>query len=190
MYTFGILAVFFLLLSAIIYKGKIKKNQFMVASIVLAGTFLGCVIVNGVVGLKIPYTQVVTKQRPLRLKVSEIRTLKDTVYLKNTYIKYKFEIDKKDTNQYVDFNSYGDYLRNNKGPKTEIVFLQPPDSIPYYQRFREIRVTDSKWITAFGLPRGKMTFVFHIPNDSIHRKLMTYINKNFFKNENKTAKLN
>ena len=190
MYTFGILAVFFLLLSAIIYKGKIKENQLMVGSIILAGTFLGCVIVNGVVGLRIPYTEIVTKTRPLRLKNSLVCTLTDTVKFKNTYIKYHFVVDKKDTDNYVDFNSYGDYLRNYKGPKTKIVFLQPPDSIPYYQRIRQVRLTDSKWITGFGLPRGKTTFVFHIPNDSLHRKLMTYINKNFFKNGNETAKLN
>jgi hypothetical protein len=187
MYTFGILAAFLLFVSGCIFGKKINEHRLEVALIVLVGTFIGCIVVNGVCGLKIPYTSELVKHRNLKLRECLIKT--DTTIKFNSYLRYKYEISKKDTNQWMDFNNYGGYLHRDD---TKIVFLDPHDTItkPYYEKFREVRVSDNKWVSSLGLPSGKVNFVFHIPDDSTHRKLMNYLHHNFFKDENKTAQLN
>jgi hypothetical protein len=188
MYTFGVLVIFAFIISATIFGKKIKERQFETGCIVFATAFIGCILVNGIVGLKVPYTVELVKHRNLKLRETTIIT--DTTIKFNSYLRYKYEISKKDTNQYLDFNNYAGYLHPYD---TKIVFIDANDTItkPYYEKFKEVRIADDKWISSMGLPRGKATFVFHIPNDSINRVFMNYLNKNFFKNENvKTAQLN
>jgi hypothetical protein len=188
MYTFGILVVFSFLLSAAIFGKKIKERQFETGCIVFATTFIGMVIVNGVVGLKIPYTITKVKQHELWWRETTIKA--DTTVKFASLLRYKFEVSKKDTTQYMDFNNYAGYLH---AKTTRFVLLDRHDTItkPYYEKFREVRQTDNKWISSLGLPKGEVSFVFYLPDDSVTHKFLHYAHKYFFRDENtKTAQLN
>ena len=91
MYTFGILAAFFLILSGIIFGKRIKQNQFLVILIVFVGTLLGSVIVNGIFGLRIPLSDSEVKTKDLKIQMTEIYTPRDTLKLK-TYIEYNYNM--------------------------------------------------------------------------------------------------
>ena len=185
MYTFGILALFFILLSGAIFGKKIKQNQFAVVLLVLAGTLIGSTIVNGVMGLKIPLTFVEVKTKHLDKEVSKIQTGSDTLEF-TAYLDYTYIVNKKDSTDvdynYVDINLWNDVYSTETDILT-IEFLPEGDSIPYVKVLREKRIVDNKWITPFGLPKGVKNYVAYIPNDSIHNVLMDQLNEKFFKDE-------
>lgn len=184
MYTFGILALFFLLLSGAIFGKNIKKNQHLVAMIVVAGTLVGSIIVNGVLGLSIPYTQVEIKKKALILQDTDIMMPTDTLEF-DSYVEFNYQLKpgKDETNlNHLDVNLWDDVYHSERDMIT-VEFLPEGDSIPYIQVFREKRIVDNKWITPFGLPNGKKQYVAYIPNDSIHNVLMDQLNEKFFTDE-------
>ena len=205
MYTFGILAAFFLILSGIIFKGKIKENQFAVGLIVFAGTLIGSVIVNGVVGLDTDYTRTEKRMKELPIQTSKVIAFDDTLLYEHTYLQYVYteELEKDgDTtlsNNYVDvggvtslfYQSELDREMGKNGTDIRVEFLPEGDSIPYYVVYKDKKVIDNKWVSPFGLPRGGRTFIAYIPNDSIHNVLMDQLNEKFYENETeKIAELN
>lgn len=181
MYTFGILAAFFLLLSGIIFGKRIKQNQPMVALIVVAGTLIGSIIVNGILGLSLPYQEVDVKTKLLKESKSKIYTPTDTTMF-YSYIRfiYKFKADKEEPDySYVDINLFGD-IHSKSSEKVEIKFLPEGDSIPHVKVFRAKRFTDNKWVSQFGLPSGGKHYIAYIPNDSIHNFLIDQLNDKFY----------
>ena len=185
MYTFGIIAEFFLILSGIIFGKRIKQNQFIAVLIVFVGTMIGSIIVNGVLGMKIPYTPVVMKEKPLSLQTSNILTLDDTMEFKS-YLEFDYEMNEKDSTVETNWLDIGDWIDPFYGDRAEkltIYFLAEGDTIPYYNILRGKRLTDSKWIASSILPRGGRRFEVYIPNDSIHNVLMDQINEKFYVDE-------
>ena len=185
MYTFGILAAFFLILSGIIFGKRIKQNQFIVVLIVFVGTMIGSIIVNGVLGMKIPYTPVVMKERLMVLQTSKILTIDDTIEFES-YLQFFYEVKKKDSTiktNWLDIGDWIDPFYGDRAEKLKIFFLAEGDTIPYYKVLRGKRLTDSKWISPSILPRGGRRFEVYIPNDSIHNVLMDQINEKFYIDE-------
>lgn len=183
MYTFGILAAFFLILSGVIFGKKIKQNQFAVVLIVFAGTLIGSVIVNGIVGLDIPLSDTEVKTKNLNKHESEIYTLTDTLEF-YSYVEYNYEMEEDST---INYNfveiCLADDIYYSEREKLIIKYLPEGDSIPYVSVRKNKRLTDSKWITSFGLPGGNRHYVAYIPNDSIHNVLMDQLNDKFFIDE-------
>ncbi len=203
MYTFGILAAFFLILSGIIFRKNIKENQVLVGFIVFVGTMVGSVIVNGVVGLDTPYTLTHVKTKEL----SDVRTaivfdLEDTLLYEYACITYRYEMELEsdgDTSlsHYVDLGSPDAFYKSTAHREKErigrhliVKFLPEGDSIPYYEVKKFKKIPDNKWVSQLGLPRGGKTYIAYIPNDSIHNVLMDQLNEKFYENETeKIAKL-
>ena len=196
MYTFGILAAFFLILSGIIFKGKIKDNQFIVGLIVVAGTLIGSAIVNGIVGLDVPYTLSKVKTKELSSKkTAKVITLEDTLIYEHACINYRYVMELKkngDTSltHYMDIGFPDNFYKSNGHRETEkigrtvhVKFLPEGDSIPHYDKMKYKRISPNRWISTAGLPRGGKEFHVYIPNDSIHQVLMTQINEKFYENE-------
>ena len=196
MYTFGILAAFFLILSGIIFKKRIKQNQLAVGLIVFAGTLIGMAVVNGVVGMKTPWTLVDVKEKNLKSGyISEVMEYGDTLYYNYSYIDYHFKVqidEDGDTtySRYIDLgNPDAFYMSNttregeNIGRTIEIKFLPEGDTIPYYEVKKYKRIPDNRWVSGFGLPPGGRHFIAYIPNDSLHNVLMSHMNEKFFEYE-------
>lgn len=198
MYTFGILAGFFLILSGIIFKGRIKANQFIVDIIVVADTLIGSIIINGVLGLDVPYTLSKVKTKELsKLRLAKVIDLKDTLFHEYACIDYRYikELKKNgDTSfsdHYIELGSPDMFYIESNHRKSENIgrtvhvhFLSDGDSIPYYDKMKYKRILTNKWISTIGLPRGGTEYHVYMPNDSIHNVLMTILNeKYYYKNE-------
>jgi hypothetical protein len=198
MYTFGILVAFLLILSGAIFGKNIKQNQFPVAFIVFAGTMIGSIIVNGIVGMDIPYTLTTVKTKNLNVQVSKVFTLSDTLLYRSTYLQYIYKMELKkngDTiiTHYTDVGASYDlfYPKGEKHREIVVDFLPEGDSIPYLEIKRYKRFPDNRWISPVGLPGGGRVFYVYLPNDSIHNVLMDQLNDKFFtKDEEQIAKLN
>jgi hypothetical protein len=189
MYTFGILAAFFFLLSGAIFGKRIKQNQPLIALIVITGTLIGSIIVNGILGLSIPYQDVHVKTKALSEGRSIIYTPEDTASFVS-YIKYYYNLKEgreKPGSNYLDIGVFEDIYVYRQG-KMQIEFLEEGDSIPRLEIFRAKRLTDNKWVAQFGLPSGGRSYVVHIPNDSIHNVLMDHLNDKFY-NEDEDTKI-
>lgn len=193
MYTFGILAAFFFLLSGAIFGKRIKQNQHMVALIVVAGTLIGSVIVNGILGLSIPFSEVEVRTKALLKGGTEIFTPTDTMkFYSYVEFNYKLKEGKKET----EYNNIEICLLDDIYPsekdKLEIRYIPEGDTIAPYVSIRKFkRVVDNKWVTPFGLPNGGRRYVAFIPNDSIHNVLMDQINDKFYmKDEEQIAQSN
>ena len=193
MYTFLILAVFFFLVSGVIFRKSLKQNQFLVILIVGSGTLIGTTIVNGVIGLKIPYTRIAIKTKDLPLYNSEIITPSDTMKFKS-YIGFDYEMEKDSS---IESNYICIHLSsalgntNNKLYRLTISYLPAGDSIPRLIISKDKRLVESKWISSFGIPNGKKYYQVYIPDDSIHHVLMDQINQKFYKyDKEEIAKLN
>lgn len=183
MYTFGILALFFILLSGAIFGKRIKQNQFAVVLLVLAGTLIGTTIVNGVLGLKIPLTEVEVRTINLEEQKSDIYTLTDTMIFLS-YVEYNYKMDEDSSMEYhnVDICLWNDVYSSDQDMLT-VEFLPEGDSIPYVKILKEKRITDNKWITPYGLSGGDKRYIAYVPNDSIHNILINQLNEKFFTNE-------
>lgn len=186
MYTFLILITFFFLVSGILYKGKIKQHLMGTLMIVVAGTFVGNVIVNGIHGMGVPYTKIIVDSDKLTSSSTVLHT-DDSTYKFESYVRY-FHIMNEDDSTKVDEN----YLRINdhiesfyqsESYKLIITFLPEGDTVPYYNKYRQKRMIDDKWISSVAMPRGKTTWELFIPNDLEHREVLKYMNQNFFNNE-------
>jgi hypothetical protein len=181
MYTFILSAVFFLLLSGIIFRKSIKKNQFFIILIVFLGTMAACVTVNGIAGKHIPLTFVKIKEKVLLNKRISTIELRDTTIKLKAYIGYNIDIDEDNDTiaNHIAFNSHT-YIDTN-----DLVFnyLDGNDTIPRWERIQERRLVTNRWIVPFGLPRGKTYINVYLPNDSTHNELMSYVNKYFYENK-------
>jgi len=181
MYTFILSAVFFLLLSGIIFGKRMKQNQFFIVLIVFFGTMVTCITVNGIVGKKIPLTFIKIKEKSLLNKRISTIELRDTNINLNAFIGYDIDINKDNDTiaNHINFNGCT-YIDTN-----DLVFnyLDGNDTIPKWQRIQERRLVNNRWIVPFGLPRGKTYIEVYLPNDSTHNELMSYINKYFYENK-------
>ena len=189
MYTYISLAVFFLILSGIIFGKNIKQNQLNVIFIVFLGTLIGSCIVNGIVGLKTPCTLTHVKTKEFSKQPSKVYTLQDTLFQEEyTHVQYiygekiKRNGDTVVTN-YVDIGGSYDGFYSDGNKKIDITFLSEGDTIPRVEIYKYKRHVDSKWVSSFGLPGGERIFHVYIPKDSIHNILMDQLNEKFFKNE-------
>jgi hypothetical protein len=194
MYTFGILAAFFLLISGIVFGKKLKQNQLFVVLIVVVGTLFGTCIVNGIVGMRIPYTAVLQKSKSLNKEVSRIITPTDTNTF-TSYIEYNYEMEKDSSiSQSLDMRGL-DYIvpdEFRRIARLSINWLPAGDSIPRLEIWKEKRIVeDNNWISSIGLPKGRRLLRVYIPKDSIHVVLMKELNSKFFtSDERKLAELN
>ena len=187
MYTFIILVIVSFLISGIIFGKRLKENQFFVALIVICGTLLGSVIVNGVVGLKAPFKEVKVKEYPLNEELSKIITPTDTIkfisYLEYTY---RMKADSSIRENHLDFKSFDVLLSSeaNRISRFSINWLPEGDTIPRYERWVEKRIIgDNRWISSIGIPNGRRLNKVFIPHDSIHMVLVNHLNDKFFRNE-------
>ena len=195
MYTYAILAAFFLILSGIIFGKRIKQNQLMVVIIVVAGTLIGTSIVNGIVGLNTPLERTLVKTREYDKEVCHmVLRHHDSAKIVYTYLDYEWEYKiKKDGDTTLVLNALDIGLKGesvNPGEDQGIInrmtikYLEPGDSIPRLEIHRFKRhFSDNKWVTPFGVPNGKRYFDIYIPNDSVHHLLMETLEEKFFKNE-------
>jgi len=147
------------------------------------GTFVGSIIVNGILGLPIPYTDTELKTNLLPQEVSKIITPSDTIEFKS-YIQYAYRMKSDSSVEYnhVDLAIWKKFFKSDQDLLT-LQFLPEGDIIPYVSIRRECRLVDNKWVTEFGLPRGHKTYIAFIPNDSIHNMLIEHLNDKFFTNE-------
>ena len=137
MYTFIILAIVSFLISGIVFGKRLKENQFFVALIVICGTLLGSVIINGVVGLKIPLKEVKVKEFPLDRELSKIITPTDTIkFISYLEYNYEMEADSSIESNYLDFRSFECLLpsESNRIARFSINWLPEGDTIPRYER--------------------------------------------------------
>lgn len=195
MYTYGILAIFFLALCGIIFGKRIKQNQFAVVLIVVAGTLIGTSIVNGLVGLDVPLERTLVKERELEWGNSHIILRDhDTLLICRTYLDYEWTYKIKESGDTVrvmhvlDIGLKIEDLHPGEDQgiinRMTINYLEPGDSIPRLEIYRLKRhFSDNKWVTPFGVPNGKRYFDVYIPNDSAHHLLMEALEEKFFKNE-------
>lgn len=187
MYTFIILAIVSFLISGIVFGKRLKENQFFVALIVICGTLLGSVIINGVVGLKIPLKEVKVKEFPLDRELSQIITLTDTIEF-ISYLEYTYKMKSDSSIKYnsLDFDNI-EYLQSSETGRISrfsINWLPEGDTIPRYERWKEKRIIgDNRWISSIGIPNGRRLNKVFIPQDSIHMVLVNHLNDKFFKNE-------
>lgn len=79
MYTFISLCIGLLLLSGVIFKKKIAEYQFFVYVIIIFGAFVGSTIVNGVLGLDVPYSKVLAKEEIIESAYTNIWVNYDTI---------------------------------------------------------------------------------------------------------------
>ena len=187
MYTFLILIAVFFLIAGAIYKGNIRQNTFAVMIIVVCGTFVGSVIVNGIGGMKTPYTKVIVDSGELESSYATMYSDDTTYYKYESYIQYRYDFDddelgKVDDNRYT-INEHWDSFYGHDSHKLTISFLPEGDTVPYYNKYRQKRLIDSKWISSVGMPRGKTTWEIFIPNDEKHIYVINFMNQNFFHNE-------
>jgi len=187
MYTFIILAIVSFLISGIVFGKRLKENQFFVALIVICGTLLGSVIINGVVGLKIPLKEVKVKEFPLDRELSQIITLTDTIEF-ISYLEYTYKMKSDSSIKYnsLDFDNI-EYLQSSETGRISrfsINWLPEGDTIPRYERWKEKRIIgDNRWISSIGIPNGRRLHKVFIPQDSIHIVLVNHLNDKFFRNE-------
>jgi len=189
MYTFIILAIVSFLISGIVFGKRLKEKQFFVALIVIAGTLLGSVIVNGIYGLRVPLKEVKVKEYPLKKDISVIITPSDTVELL-TYLDYNYTMkpDSSMKHNYLDFYDVECFLptEKNRISRLSINWLSEGDSIPRWEKWREKRLIDNMWISSIGIPNGRKLFKVYIPRDSVHMVLINELNDKFFaKDENR-----
>jgi hypothetical protein len=195
MYTYGILAIFLLILSGIIFGKRIKQNQFAVVIIVVTGTLIGTSIVNGLVGLDTPLEKTLVKTRDLDWGNSHmVLRGHDSALICKTYIDFEWEYKIKKNGDTalvangLDIGLKGENL--NPGEDQGIInrmtinYLELGDSIPRLEIHKMKRhFASNKWVTPFGVPNGKRYFDIYIPNDSAHNLLMETLEEKFFKNE-------
>jgi len=176
MITFILSVLFFSVLSSIIFYKRIKQNQLNIIMIIILGSFISNTIINGILGLRIPYTYVSIKQIELDSSIVSINDSVDTISI-NGYIRYNY--NKSDNINYI--SADGKNLKSNKD-LVEFKFIENNNIKPFISKERQKRITTSKWVSMIGLPRGKNKWVFNIPNDSIHQEIICYINEKFYEN--------
>lgn len=188
MYTFAIAAVLSFILAGAIFGKRIKQNQMTVAMIVFAGTFLASVITNGILGKDIPYTLVKTKTKYLYTQHSEVRMEDDTLFYKDTDLKYRYVEEYKkngDTtlSHYIDIGGiYDEFYPSNSGNRKLFVELLPKEdsSDAYVDIYRYKKIPNNRWVSKIGLPMGGRKFHVYLENCPRNSTLMEHINEKFY----------
>lgn len=193
MYTFLISIAFFFLLSACIFGKRLKENQLIVKAIIISGSFLSIVVVNGIVGLQVPFTVVETRERELSGEVNSairLRELDTTIRLKGL-IGYGLNISAEGdtTASRIYLNGWRDFSLMGNNRIVNLHFLNENDTIPRWVLHKQRRIVkNNRWISSLGLPRGNIKYYdIYLPNDSIHREIVSWIDPDkvpdFFKDE-------
>lgn len=178
MFTFLISAAIFFLIGGCIFHKSLKQHQFHIVLIVFIGTLISTSIVNGVMGLKLPYTYVEVKEKVLTSNLVSSEELKkeDTVFTYNALIEFDVTVKKNDDTIYADVKAGGRVIYDTE-KNVEFHYLSDNDTIPRIKLFRQKRLTDSKWVIPIALPRGKDYYEIYIPNDSIHNEMIALIER-------------
>lgn len=180
MYTFFALAAGLFVLSGIIYKKHIMQNQFQVALIVIFGTLIGSTIVNGILGLDVPYSKVFQKEKQLeKLYMSSVIFNEDTLFYDRTYVNYDIYVDSvgsiKDNSVLV-HKSIFDTLETQ-----QVKFILTEDTIPRVRIYKFRRIIESKWVAGFGLPsRGDKFYEVYLHKNDVNIKLVEHLNHNYY----------
>ncbi len=176
MLTFLISAAVFFLIGGCIYNKNIKQHQFHIALIVVIGTLISTSIVNGVMGLKIPYTYVEVKEKPLTSWRKTHETVIDST--KYYWSLIEFDVEVQDDGDTLWRNlEFKERTINRLDKNAEIHFLNDIDTIPRWRLIRQKRIVDNNWVIPLGLPRGDQYYEIYIPNDSIHQEMVSLIER-------------
>ena len=180
MYTFIILCIVLFAISGMIFRSRIKQNQFNVYVIIIIGSLIGTTIVNGVVGSKIPYTKVLSIHKSLTkdFKSSYIWDV-DTILFQNADIDYDFTVKDsilKDNSIVVNGERF--YQKDSSLIK---ISLSNDTVCSELLIYKYKKLSDSKWITTFGLPsNGKIEYEVLLVNTEDNKKLIEIINEKFY----------
>jgi hypothetical protein len=187
MYTFLISAAVSFLVAALIFGKSLRDKIFFTALIVAGGSLIGVSLVNGIVGMSLPLTEVKVKESKLHPEISQIIIIEDTIsFFSYLEYDYRMKADSSIKYNYLDFDPVDYYQPHEKDrlSRFSINWLPEGDTIPRYEKWREKRlVGDNKWISQFGIPTGRRLNKVYIPHDSIHIVLMNHLNEKFFRNE-------
>jgi hypothetical protein len=191
MYTFLICAAFSLIVAGIIFGKRLRDNIFSTALIVLIGSFIGVSVVNGVLGLRIPFTEVLIKEKHLSAEISRIATPRDTILISG-YLEFDYNMLPDSSIKYnqLDSKSFDciDSDKLSRISRFSIHWLPEGDTIPHLEIWREKRiVTDSKWISSIGIPGGRRLNKIYLPQDSAHIILVRELNDKFFPKDSTNA---
>ena len=187
MYTFLIAVGFFFLLSGVIFGKKIKQHQFQVAGIIFIGTLVTMIIVNGIIGLRTPYSFVKIKEKELKKRTSSIEVVNDSTIKLKGYIDFNLSINKNNEvkNNYIDVT---DWVNVYKPERIIVKYTSEDDSIPRREVFQYRKIVDNHWVAPIGVPRGDKIYHFYIPNDSANNEILFYINKYFYVKDSTDSK--
>lgn len=182
MYTYIILAAFLFLISGVIFKKNIMKNQFLVYTIIVIGSLIGTTIVNGILGLDIPYSKILKKEYVITDTYNNIVVEKDTLKFYNDNIfdstmlavgidslvtdsilsdtlfwsaksNIKIYFSKDSTEKLVASTIFVPECDKHFAPgDSNIVFNFVNDTIPRVRVYKFRRIVESKWIATHGLP--------------------------------------
>lgn len=179
-YLFSVLISF--LIAGVIFKKKIKQNLIGTAFIVVGGSLLACSLVNGLLGTKYPTQRTLIKEKNLKLKEIDLcrdHKLYDTTFYDlighKAFLDYDFILD----DLYLGASGLVDHKPENWS-EIKIHYLDSADTTtyPYYKIYREVFQIpeNSLWFVDWALPRINPTYEVWIPGDSVHQRLMEYVN--------------
>jgi hypothetical protein len=177
MYTYLISIAVFFLVSAMIFKGKIQQNIFSVILIVVAGSFVSTAAVNGILSSKVKYEKTLVRKE---VHLPQIRTFH---FNDST----KIEICR--LGDRVKSTAVSTKDRTLQEGEFTLHFKESGDSTKpgaYFNKYKDVPVTDCKWISTVGIPRKNVHWDIYLPNDSLNRAMVTIINERIRKShENK-----
>lgn len=207
MYTFIAICAGLFLLSGIIFKKKIQEYQFFVYVIIIFGSLIGSTIVNGVLGLDVPYSKVLHKEKIIEDTYANLWIVNDTIAndsmvfdsVLNTMVpfdsinsdtilkayaplKYYYEKDSSGniTKNYLRIGEVDQYFNDSLSIDGLTIRLSE-DTIPRVKIYKYRRVIDSKWVASFGLPsRGDRSYEVTIPDTDENRILVDILNENYY----------
>jgi len=182
MFTFILSLIVSGLISGIIFKKRIKENIPIVIVITISITLISMSIVTGVLSKDIPYSNVVTREKAMELRSSEIIMLDDTISF-DSYLEFRYIIREDSSLKYNRLDVGGDTepFSTSRQNQINLHFMSENDTIPYYKVVKRKRTTDSRWISQMAMPNeGKRVFEVYLPDDSIHNVLINHINEKFY----------
>jgi len=200
MYTFLTLVGSLFLLSAVIFRGQIKKNIFGIFLIMFLGTTLGMTIVNGIQNKRIPYVKVLEDTTLLdscqTYAIIGRDSLRDTMSCM-AFIKYRYveadtidgAIINKQNRLDIGLSSWFypselDFLN-----KLSVYYLSETDTVPRLEEWRETKLSKSPWVSTISLPQGRTYYRLYLPKDSTHQSIVKFLNTKFYDFSNQTFEL-
>jgi len=184
MYTFIVICVILFLVAGVVFKKKIKENQFTVYSIIIVGSLIGTTIINGMYGLEVPYSKVLHKEKIIKNGHSFFLYHGSDTIKMSSPLNYYYDTDstgKITTNKlYVDrLDGYFDTTEVNK---IKITLVE--DTIPKLRIYKFRRSINNSWVTSLGLPsRGDREYEVLLPKNENNEKYVAYINRRYYGKE-------